>query len=92
VPVPGDARWQSAVADELSAESARNRLSTRDLAGLVGVTPTTMRRYLNGSRGVPWRVLELMCDTFGVKVADVVARAEERLQSAQQEAPPAPLR
>lgn len=77
---PEDARWQSAIADELRAERARHRISSEDLAGRAGVTATSMRRYLSSERTVPWRVLAVLCDAFGVSVADLVARAETRLR------------
>lgn len=77
---PEDARWQRAVGAELDGERARNRISTKDLAALVGVDPVSVRRYLAGERLARPRVMAAMCQAFGVRVSDIWARAEERLE------------
>jgi hypothetical protein len=64
-----------AVADEVRVEMARQRKTASDLADVLGITPHTAGRRLNGA--VAFNVIEVYqaADWLGIEVTDLFARA-----------------
>lgn len=69
------------VADEVRAELARQRKTATELAVVLGITPHTAGRRLNG--GTPFNIIELFSvgTWLGLTVAELARRAELATQA-----------
>lgn len=73
----GDALAAKRVAGELRAELARQKRTSGELASVLGISPHTTGRRLNGE--TPFNVAELAaaCRWLGVSLAEIIQRAEK---------------
>lgn len=66
----------AAVAAEIRAELARQKLSVQALALKSGVAYGSLRRYINAERHIDLDVLHDLCAALGVSPRDLVERAD----------------
>lgn len=68
----------TALADEIRAEAAAQRIGIADLAARAGISKPSAYRYLAGERDLPVPVLLDFARVLGVTAADLFDRAQER--------------
>lgn len=68
-----------AVAAQLRAERAAVQMTYQEVADRAGMEKMTVNRYMNGKRDIPMGKLAAICDAMGVRIGDLMARAEDRL-------------
>ncbi len=74
-----DTYIEEALADEILAEVARQRLTRVQAQALSGVKPWVWRRYLiRRDRSMPFATFAVLCDALGVSMSDMAARIEGR--------------
>lgn len=71
--VDGDA-WDNAMAEELRAEMARQRLTLDQYAARSGIPKVSVERYINGKRSIPMRRFPDLCRGLGVSMEEMVSR------------------
>lgn len=71
----------AATVAELRSIMAVERLSQRDIAEQIGMSPITVNRYLNGHRDVPLVLLFAVAEASGVPANVIVERVGRRLAS-----------
>lgn len=64
-----------AVAAELYTAQRRSGMMQRDLARAIGISETTVQRYLAGAREIPLPVFVAICDALDVAPGDIMRRA-----------------
>lgn len=72
-----------ALADQLRAELAVSKMTTRALAGRSGVPERTLARLLSGERTIDVAQLDMLCRALGVPLALMLERATRRAAEAQ---------
>lgn len=72
-----------ALADQLRAELAVSKLTTRALAGRSGVPERTLARLLSGERTIDVAQLDLLCRALDIPLATMLSRASDRAAEAQ---------
>ena len=77
----------TAVAQQLQAERAANKLTYTELAAAAGLGQQTVMRYLNGDRDIPIRALIDLASALEIRTDELIRRAEDRLQSPDAEKP-----
>lgn len=80
IPEP-DAGLNAAVAAELRAEMARQRLTVKSLGALADIPYGTLRRYLNAERHIDVAVLEQLAASLDRSAVSIVSSAEDRASS-----------
>lgn len=74
------ASFQRAVLEQLNAEASAAGYSIKSLAAAVGKDYSTFRRYLNGERDIPPRLIWQTIDALGVPPEVFTDRARRRLE------------
>lgn len=74
---------QTAIAEELRAERAVQRITLDQMAEDAGMVKITMRRYIQGERDIPVKALAEICRALNVPMGEVIDRAEQRLAAKQ---------
>lgn len=70
---------ETALADEVLAEVARQRVSAKEMQARTGIKPRTWENYLvNRSSRIPVSAIYAMADALGVAGSELMRRAEER--------------
>lgn len=73
---------QSAVAGEVLAEAARQRISARQLAAEAGVSHSSWKRWFgDANRNLPLDALHAVADVLGVSASELLRRAEEQMEA-----------
>ena len=70
----------AAVAAELRGERAAKDLTTKQLSERAGIPYASLRRYLGAERHIDVATVAALCGALGLKPAEIVARASERLE------------
>ena len=71
--------WQAAIAGQLRAEMAAERILQKDLMRVLGVTdPSLVSRRLNGLVPISAAELMVVADYIGVDITVFLTRAKER--------------
>lgn len=72
--------FDAAVAAEIRAEVARQGLARTAVGKAAGVDAKSWTRYfVNTERDIPLQVLSRVCDILGVRVSDIIERAESHV-------------
>ena len=72
--------FEHALADEILAEVARQRLTSKSVQDTAGVKPRAWTNYLTARvRHIPMPVVVDICDALGVRASDMLRRAEDRV-------------
>ena len=70
----------AAVSTVIKMEMVGLGLRQQDVAERVGIHRETLSRYLGGKKEMPVGIFFQIAEVLGVKAADIMARAESRIQ------------
>lgn len=71
--------YSEIVAAEVRAEVARQRLTGREVARLVGRPPNTVSRWLNGTVAMDINAFYLVAEALDVDPLEILRRADRRM-------------
>ena len=80
-------RLSAAIIVQLRVEMAARDWNQQELSKRIDMTPATLNRYLKGHRHVPLLTFIQMARVFGMKAADLLGAAEDRMEAAKTDAP-----
>lgn len=75
--------FNAAVGRQLRAEIAASRSSIAAMARTIGIARSALDNYVTGKRAIPIPIVYAVCAAVNVEPHVLIARAEERLDSAE---------
>ena len=82
----------AAIIVQLRVELAARGWSQQEFSKMIDIEPETLSRYMKGHRHIPMRTFIRMAQVFGMKAAQLLAGAEDRMNNAGTASPEAPAR
>ena len=76
------AETRSAASDQLRAERAASKLTIDSVAAMAGINRKTVMRLESGESTPTVAQLAALCATYGLDIADFMARTQERIDQA----------